>query len=241
MSTPTQTGPGTTAQHALTHLRDEIVSGALVPGARIGQESVAGRLGISLAPVREALRILEREGQVTYRPRRGYIVTELNMADLEEIYALRALLEREAAYSSLPELTEEDLAAIEHEAAACAAAVSADDVVSELAANRRFHHAILAPAGRPHLQGLIDLLWDQTEAYRAIYYNSSVERRESLRAHDRILGAVVAGDPERLAAELDAHRERALVVLRRIIAAPGPVPAASGAPAASAAPAPAAA
>lgn len=212
-------GPDTTAQHALDHLREEIVSGALVPGERVGQESVAGRLGISLAPVREALRILEREGQVTYRPRRGYVVTELNIADLEEIYALRALLEREAAFSALPALTEEDLAAIERAAADCVAAVSDGDVVAELAANRRFHHAILAPAGRPHLQRLIDLLWDQTEAYRALYYNSAVERRESLRAHDRILGAVVAGDPERLAAELDAHRERALVVLRGIIVA----------------------
>jgi DNA-binding GntR family transcriptional regulator len=213
-------GPNTTAQHALAHLRAAIVSGALVPGERIGQENVAGRLGVSLAPVREALRILEREGQVTYRPRRGYIVTELNIADLEEIYALRALLEREAAFAAMPALTEDDLAAIEQAAGDCAAAVSADDVVAELAANRRFHHAILAPAGRPHTQRLIDMLWDQTEAYRAIYYNSPAERYESLRAHDRILGAVVAGDPERLAAELDAHRERALVVLRGIIAAP---------------------
>jgi DNA-binding GntR family transcriptional regulator len=213
-------GPHTTAQHALAHLRDAIVSGTLVPGERIGQESVAGRLGISLAPVREALRILEREGQVTYRPRRGYIVTELNIGDLEEIYALRALLEREAAHAALPALTEEDLVAIERAAADCAAAVDAGDVVAELTANRRFHGAILAPAGRPHLQGLIDLLWDQTEAYRALYYNSAAERHESLHAHGRILGAVVAGDPERLAAELDAHRERALVVLRGIIAAP---------------------
>jgi DNA-binding GntR family transcriptional regulator len=127
MSSPADSGravPNTTAQHALTHLREAIVSGALVPGERIGQENVAGRLGISLAPVREALRILEREGQVTYRPRRGYIVTELNIVDLEEIYSLRALLEREAAYAALPALTSDDLAAIEQAAANCAAATS---------------------------------------------------------------------------------------------------------------------
>ncbi len=209
--------PGTTAQHALAHLRSVIVSGALAPGERIGQEGVAERLGTSVAPVREALRILEREGQVTYRPRRGYVVTELNIADLEEIYALRGLLEREAARAALPNLTEPDIAAIERAAAECATAVETDDVVAELTANRRFHHAILAPSARPHLLRMIDLLWDSTEAYRALYYNSAAERLESLRAHDRILGAVLAGDPERLAAELDAHRERALVVLRGII------------------------
>jgi DNA-binding GntR family transcriptional regulator len=210
----------TTTQHALEHLRAAIVSGTLAPGDRIGQESVAERLGISVAPVREALRLLEREGQVTYRPRRGYSVTELRIDDLEEIYALRALLEREAALAALPRLSEDDLLAIERAAADCAAAVEDVDIVTELAANRRFHHAILRPAGRPHLQRLIDLLWDSTEAYRALYYNSAAERRESLRAHDRILGAVVAGDGDRLVAELDAHRTRALLVLRGIIGSP---------------------
>jgi DNA-binding GntR family transcriptional regulator len=215
--------PGTTAQHALDHLRAQIVSGALVPGERIGQEGVAERLGVSVAPVREALRILEREGQVTLRPRRGYIVTELRIGDLEEIYGLRGLLEREAAQAALGRpggYTAEELRAIELAAGECADAVAAGDVVAELAANRRFHLAILRPAGRPHLQRLIDLLWDSTEAYRALYYNSAAERAESLQAHDRIVGAVVSGDPERLVAELDAHRERALVVLRRIIPAP---------------------
>jgi DNA-binding GntR family transcriptional regulator len=219
----TDATPGTTAQHALDHLRAEIVSGRLVPGARIGQESVAERLGVSVAPVREALRILQREGQVTYRPRRGYIVTELWIGDLEEIYGLRALLEREAALTATGRTggyTEAELLAIERAAADCADAVAAVDVVAELDANRRFHLAILRPAGRPHLQRLIDLLWDSTEAYRALYYNSATERHESLRAHDRILGAVVSGDGERLAAELDAHRERALVVLRGIIGSP---------------------
>ena len=220
---PTRAGPSTTAQHALDHLRGEIISGRLVPGERIGQEGVAERLGISVAPVREGLRILEREGQVTYRPRRGYIVTELRMADLEEIYGLRALLEREAvlvATGRTGGYAEADVSAIERAAEACADAVHAGDVVAELAANRRFHFAILRPADRPHLQRLIDLLWDSTEAYRALYYNSEAERRESLRAHDRILGTVVSGDGERLAAELDAHRERALVVLRDIIGSP---------------------
>jgi DNA-binding GntR family transcriptional regulator len=215
--------PGTTAQHALTHLRGAIVSGALAPGERIGQEGVAERLGISVAPVREALRILEREGQVTYRPRRGYVVTELRIDDLEEIYALRSLLEREAAIAALNGgggFDEQDLSAIERAAGECADAVAAGDIIAELAANRRFHQAILRSAGRPHLLRLIDLLWDSTEAYRALYYSSEAERRESLRAHDRILGAVVAGDGERLAAELDAHRERALVVLRGIIGSP---------------------
>ena len=216
----TVAAPGTTAQHALEHLRRAIVSGDLAPGARVGQEQIAERLGTSLAPVREALRILEREGQVTYRPRRGYVVTELRIEELEEIYRLRALLERRAAIAALPRLTGDDLSAIGRAAGECSDAVAAVDIVAELSANRRFHHAIMAPAGQPHLMRLIDLLWDSTEAYRALYYNSADERRASLRAHDRIIDAVLARDPARLVAELDAHRDRALVVLRQVIGSP---------------------
>ena len=200
-------GPRTTAQHALEHLRRAIVSGDLAPGARVGQEQIAERLGTSVAPVREALRILEREGQLTYRPRRGYVVTELRIEELEEIYGLRALLERRAAIAALPDLSGDDLSAIRRAAGECSDAVAAVDIVAELSANRRFHRAIMAPAGQPHLMRLIDLLWDSTEAYRALYYNSADERRTSLRAHDRIIDAVVAGDPEGLITELDAHRD----------------------------------
>ena len=214
---PGPPAPGTTAQHALTWLREEIVTGGLGPGERVGQEGVAARLGVSLAPVREALRILEREGQVTYRPRRGYIVTELRIEDLEEIYALRTLLEREAALAAWPEMEEEQVFDIEQAAADCVEAVGAGDVVAELAANRRFHMAILGLCQRPHLLRLIDLVWDQTEAYRARYYSAEAERRESLRAHERILAAIDGRNPERLVNELDAHRDRALLVLRGVL------------------------
>jgi DNA-binding GntR family transcriptional regulator len=64
---------------------------------------------------------------------------------------------------------------------------------------------------------MIQLLWDSTEPYRAIYYNSAAERLRAARAHKRILAAVAARDGDRLVAELDAHRDRALSVLRDIL------------------------
>jgi DNA-binding GntR family transcriptional regulator len=211
------TGPSTTAQHVLEGLREAIIGGDLRPGERVRQEDVAARLGVSVAPVREALRILEQEGQVTYLPRRGYFVTELEYEDLAEIYGLRRLLEEQAATAAVPRLDDAHLARIRSFARDCAEAVRHGDVLAELAANRRFHFAILEPAGQPHLLRLIRLLWDSTEAYRAIYYNSAGERRESLDAHDRIVAALDAGDAPQLVHELDAHRARALVVLRDVL------------------------
>ena len=65
---------------------------------------------------------------------------------------------------------------------------------------------------------LIRLLWESTEAYRALYYNSAAERRRAVDAHQRIIDAIRARDPDRLVAELDDHRTRALDVLRGILA-----------------------
>ena len=96
--------------------------------------------------MREALRVLEQEGQVTYRPRRGYFVTELRSEDLEEIYGLRALLEERAARRALPTLDEDAVERIALAARDCYDAAAADDVIAELEANRRFHFAILAVA-----------------------------------------------------------------------------------------------
>ncbi|MDE3134791.1 MAG: GntR family transcriptional regulator [Acidobacteriota bacterium] len=199
-------------------LRRAIVAGELLPGARIGQEEFAQQLGVSIAPVREALRILEQEGQVTYLPRRGYFVTELKVADLEEIYGLRSLLEARAARQAVAGLDAVGLERIVLAAADFANAVDSGDVTAELEANRRFHLAILDAAEAPHTLRVIRQLWDSTEAYRALYYNLDAERRNAVRAHDRILAALRARDAAQLVDELDAHRERALTVLRRVLA-----------------------
>jgi DNA-binding GntR family transcriptional regulator len=210
--------PGTTAQHAVEGLRRAIIAGDLSPGDRVRQEEIAERLGVSLAPVREALAVLEQEGQVTYLPRRGYFVTELDVGDMREIYELRELLEERAARRALPLLDDDALERIELAARDCVDAASAGDVAAELEANRRFHFAVLGSPDQVHTLRLIRLLWDSTETYRAIYYNSPQARDESVRAHDRIIAAIRDRDGDRLVAELDAHRGRALERLAGILA-----------------------
>jgi DNA-binding GntR family transcriptional regulator len=212
-------GPGTAAQHALEGLRRALIAGELAPGDRVRQEELAEGMGVSLSPVREALAVLEQEGQVTYLPRRGYFVTELDAGQVREIYELRDVLEERAARRALPLLAEDALRRIDLAARDCADAAGAGDVAAELEANRRFHLAILGSPDQAHTLRLIRLLWDSTETYRALYYNSPQARHESLRAHDRILDALRERDPDRLVAELRDHRHEALAQLEAILPA----------------------
>lgn len=210
-------GHGTTAEHALDELRRAIVSGQYRPGQQVRQERIAADLGVSLAPVREALRALEQEGQVVYRPRRGYFLTELRVADLREIYELRALLETRAARHTVPLL---DAGALDHVAQAaneCAMAAERGDVAAELEANRRFHFGLLESPDMVHTTRVIRLLWDSTEAYRAMYYNSPVERSRTVADHETILELARGHAVEEVIVALDEHRDRALQVLTRII------------------------
>jgi DNA-binding GntR family transcriptional regulator len=201
----------TAPERAAAALRSAILEGELLPGQRVNQETWATRAGVSLIPVREALRALAGEGLVTYRPRRGYVVTELDLADLEEVYRLRRSLEAEALRRGVPRAGEAELAAL---AAAADDCRTAQDTAARLAANRRFHELLHGLAGSRLLLRLIGLLWDSTEAYRALYYALPGEAAEADRAHAAILAAVADGDAERAVELEDAHRDRALARLR---------------------------
>lgn len=205
----------TAQDRAAASLRDAILEGRLKPGQRVNQEEWAGRTGVSLIPVREALRALAGEGLVEYRARRGYAVTELDLEDLEEVYRLRRVLEADALRRGVPRATTDDVSALQREADACR---RASGVAGRLAANRRFHDRLHALPGSRVLTRLIDLLWDSTEAYRALYYSLEGEPEEAERAHAAIIAAIAAGDAELAVSLQDAHRDRALVRLREALA-----------------------
>jgi len=214
MSVATTDRSPTAQDRAAATLRAAILDGELRPGQRVNQEAWAERAGVSPTPVREALRALAGEGLVTYRPRRGYVVTELDLTELEEVYRLRRLLETDALQRGVAHATPADLRVLEAAADACREAAGVGDVAGQLAANRRFHDRLHGLAASRPAARLIDVLWDSTEAYRALYYVLPGEAAEADRAHRAIIAAVAAADTGRVIELQDAHRERALARLR---------------------------
>ncbi|MFN8223513.1 MAG: GntR family transcriptional regulator [Gaiellales bacterium] len=199
-------------------LRTAILEGELRPGDRVNQEAWAARVGVSLIPIREALHALAGEGLVTYRPRRGYVVTELDLATLEEVYRLRRILESDALEQGVPRASTADVAELSREAERCREAAGRQDVASQLAANRRFHDRLHALAGSAPLVRLIGQLWDTTEAYRALYYLLPDAPAEADEAHRALVDAVSRHDVDEAVAIQDAHRGQALAALRAALA-----------------------
>ena len=194
-------------------LRQAILDRELRPGAKVRQEEVARRLGVSVIPVREALRVLEGEGQVTYRPRQGYVVAELDVRDLAEVYRLRELLEAEATRVAVPRLTADDVGHVEALFEEVSAAMAEGRIGDAMKANRRAHFAIFEAAQMPILLRHIATLWDSTEAYRALYYSEAPQRERVDDEHAEIVAALRSGTTAKVLERLDAHRRRALEAL----------------------------
>jgi DNA-binding GntR family transcriptional regulator len=206
----------------LAALRSDILTGALAPGDQIVQESLAERYGVSRVPLREALKTLESEGQVVYHPHRGYFVAELSVADLLEVYRLRAIFEAEAIRHAVPALADDDVEALADLLAEVDAAAADGDVIGMTAANRRFHFAIFDAAGLPRLSRLLRQLWEATDAYRALYFQAAGNRERVEHEHAAMLAALRARDAERVIVLHDEHREHSVASVRAILEAARP-------------------
>ena len=162
-------------------------------------------------PVREALRILEGEGHVDYRPHRGYMVTDLDIDDLKEIYRIRELLETEAVRRAIPKLQ-----APQHETLAeLVAEMEAveHDVIQLRAVNRSFHFTVFEAADMPQLARVLRILWDSSDRYRSRYLSSPENRQLVREQHRRILKAIQNQDVHMVVEEMRMHRKHAIKAL----------------------------
>ena len=207
----------TSQETAILHLRDQIAHGKLRPNDHIRQELLAAELGLSVVPVREALKILEGEGQVVYRPHYGYHVARLNLKELAEAYRIRELLENEAIALAVPKLDEEDFQELYGAIRDCNLFSQINDIVALTAANRRFHFTLFDAADMPRLTNFIRMLWQATEPYRSMNYADQENRDRINDEHDAIMQAIRNGDVQMTIRLLSEHRANSIASLRRTL------------------------
>ncbi|MEV6926711.1 GntR family transcriptional regulator [Dactylosporangium sp. NPDC051485] len=211
-------GVVTAQDAALARLRDRLARGVLRPGDQIRQEVLAAELGLSVVPVREALKTLEVEGQVSYYRHRGYFVAQLDLDELTETYRIRTLLEGEAVARAVTRIGRDDLDRLREAIRDIATFTRSQDIAAVTAANRRFHFTLFEAAEMPRMTNFIRMLWDSTDAYRSLYFADAAHLRLINTEHRRILRAVREGDVAAAVELSAAHRDHALAALARLLA-----------------------
>lgn len=193
--------------HVIEDLRLAIVSGEEPPGTLIPIASVATFFGVSQIPVREALKVLIGEGLVEHRPHVGYAVATLTFAEFRELYDVRAALESSALRVAVRSATEADDELVRSAHSAMAAAVAREDERGYHVESRRFHRALIAPAGMQRLLHMYDSAWNMTEPARPMSRVAEVDRALVHGDHDVMVAAFCARDADRLVTESAAHYE----------------------------------
>lgn len=180
-------------------LRTLILEGTLPPGTPLRLSAVAARLGVSNMPVREALRTLEAERLVVVIPHRGATVLQISSDAVEEIYAMRAGLERLAARRAMERILPDEVIAIRTQFERMAEVAAADDLDEFSREDRRFHQMLYACAQRSSLEQRIQELTSSTTRAVKLAYGVWRPLTQAVAAHQPLVDAIAAGDPERVA------------------------------------------
>jgi len=195
-------------------VRDRILSGAVPPNSPIRQDALAGELGISKIPLREALARLEQEGLLQSHANRGFFVRPLSTDEAEEVFALRLKLEPDIMVLSAARADE-------------AERKTARDVFETLyqvteaggagvaAFNRAFHLALLRPADQPITLRILERLHVLADRYVRKHLEPLGRDERANEEHHQMLECWLARDLDGIKLLTAQHLEKTLVDLRQ--------------------------
>lgn len=169
-------------------LREMIIRGEIQEGEQLRQDAIAVDFQVSRIPVREALRQLEAEGLIKIIAHRGAVVSSLSAEEIEELFAIRALLECQVLKLSIPSLTEEDFQKAEQILDTYDKALwMKGEVGSWGRLNWQFHSTLYSRANRPYFMSIIQMLNNNGDRYTRLqlYLTQAFERAK--REHRELL------------------------------------------------------
>lgn len=220
------TGRTSTTDRVHAILREEIITGALVSGSLHSIYEMAGRLGVSRTPVRDAVLRLADAGMVSIERNRGVRIRGLGVHDIREVFEARLLLEVPAAMYAASHGSDELLSELRDRISGLTDAVGGQDTAEFNRRDRELHRAILLSTGNQRLADMVETLRDSTQAYGA----STIDRSRSIQAvqveHVPIVEAICARDAPAAARLMREHlTTTGLLLMRQVGAATGePVP-----------------
>lgn len=221
MTLTTRTAPKTIAEQVYDRVRDEVLTGALLPGVWIREQDLADALRVSRTPVREAIRRLAHDGLVEASPNRGVRVATLTADDVRDVYEVRELLEGSAAMRAANLATDSDIRLLENALSAI------DDLPDEAAAahiraDDAFHEAIFAISGSSTLRDLAARLNGRVMRVKIMTRDTNPSELTRVQ-HTAILRAIREHDPDAaLSAIRDHVRTHGRLVVERLASAASP-------------------
>lgn len=177
-------------------LREAIIDGDFPPGAPLRLQELTDEYGVSLIPIREALRRLEVERLIESIPNKGARVAEISVEDVEDAYETRMALEVEALRRAWPNLDAALVADLRGTRDDLIAAYAEGDASRQVLTHRDLHFSIYERSNSPWLNHLIVMLWSHTERYRRLAIRILGAKLRSSDFHGQVLDAIEAGDQE---------------------------------------------
>lgn len=204
----------TSTQRAIHALREMIFNGDLPGGSDHLESELALRLEMSRTPVREAALMLESQGLVELRPRKGVRIMSVAPEDMAEIYDILTELESLAARRAAEQpLTAPDLAVLERAIEDMEAALQTEALEEWGIADDVFHQELVRLSGNSRLNTIFDLMRNQVRRARAVTLFMRPIPLQSNRDHRDVFEAISAGDAETAARTHRAHRERSKTLM----------------------------
>jgi DNA-binding GntR family transcriptional regulator len=200
---------------AVEAIRKRILAGDFAPGERLIEERLTQELAISRPPLREALRLLENEGLILTRPRRGSFVATLTSQDVYEIVTLRSALEKTAFELGIPVRHPEVLEPARRALAEMERCADAQDRGALVLAGYAFHSNLIKIAEHRRLEWIYGsvqqqllLCMSRNLIAREKFYE---DLHEHVGRHRTLLDLVASGDQAAALAELAVHGERSFM------------------------------
>lgn len=207
---PPSTKPLSNTQHALQELRRMIFAGDLPAGSDHLETALADQLGMSRTPVREAALILDRQGLVTLRPRKGVRILPVSPTDMGEIYDILTELESLAARDTAQRrLSQAALATMADAIDRMEDALTQNALEDWARADDLFHSELVRLGGNSRVRMIFEMMSDQVRRARAVTLYMRPLPVQSNKDHRDVLEAIRAGDSNRAASLHRAHRQNA--------------------------------